>query len=222
MTVTTGRTLDESGEPVPGTGFEFDPDGWLAERIGERGGPITSHPTRPVWGVPLSTDDDTIRTLSIVGAGYDGPPEHYHEQSFERFDVREGEITLTLDGRDRQVVSGEEGTVETGVTHTFRNDADERAVVVTEIDSPGRLDAVLPTLGGLAHDPDRDPDDRLQQALIAERLAGNTTFTEAAALPSPLTGVAARVAELAGYQGAYAKYTQPVFWERHVEQPDLA
>jgi len=219
---TTGRTLDEHGEPVPGTGFEVERGSWLAERIREREGPITSHPTRPVWGIPLTDgDSDTIRTLSVLGPGYGGPPEHYHERSTELFDVREGSITMTLDGADRRVSAGESATVETGVSHTFRNDTDEQAFAITEIRSPGHLRQVLPTLGGLAHDRERDPDDPLQQVAIADRLDGNTVFARQETLAGSLTGVLAPVARLAGYRGAYAKYRQPAFWGRHVEQPDL-
>ena len=219
-TVTTGRTLDDHGNPVAGTGFELDPDSWLAEQVRERTGPITSHPTRPVWGIPLESSGDTIRTLSVFGPGYSGPPEHYHEQSAERFDVERGSLTMTLDGTDNEVTAGETATVETGVTHTFENHTEERAVVTTHIDSPGRLRQVLPTLGGLAHDADGNPENPLQQALIADRLDGNTVFTRQERF-EPLSNLLTPVAELAGYQGAYAKYTQPSFWERHVEQPDL-
>jgi len=219
-TVTTGRTLDDHGNPVAGTGFELDPDSWLADRVRERTGPITSHPTRPVWGIPLESSGDTIRTLSVFGPGYSGPPEHYHEQSAERFDVERGSLTMTLDGTDNEVTAGETATVETGVTHTFENHTEERAVVTTHIDSPGRLRQVLPTLGGLAHDADGNPENPLQQALIADRLDGNTVFTRQERF-EPLSNLLTPVAELAGYQGAYAKYTQPSFWERHVEQPDL-
>jgi len=219
-TVTIGRTLDDHGNPVAGTGFELDLDSWLADRIRERTGPISSHPTRPVWGIPLESSGDTIRTLSVFGAGYSGPPEHYHEQSPERFDVERGSLMMTLDGTDTEVTAGETATVETGVTHTFENRTDERAVVTTQIHSPGRLQQVLPTLGGLAHDEEGDPDNPLQQVLIADRLDGNTVFTRQERLES-LSNLLTPVAELAGYQGAYAKYTQPAFWERHVEQPDL-
>lgn len=219
-TITTGRTLDADGDPVPGTGFEFDSDGWLAARVQERTGPITSHPTRPVWGVPLEGSGGTIRTLSVFGPGYGGPPEHYHEQSPERFEVERGSLAVTLDGTHTEVTAGETAAVETGVTHTFENHTDERAVVTTYIDSPGRLRQVLPTLGGLAHDESRNPENPLQQALIADRLDGNTVFTRQERL-EPLSRLLTPVAELAGYQGAYAKYTQPIFWERHVEQPAL-
>lgn len=215
----TGRTLDEHGEPVPGTGFEVEEGSWLDERIGDRAGPITSHPTRAVWGIPLSEDRGPIRTLSVFGPGYDGPPPHYHEHSVELFEIEAGSLVMTLDDEERSVPAGETATVDTGVVHSFRNETDDRALVTTEIRSPGRLRQVLPTLGGLAHDRSRDPDDPLQQVLIADALDGNTTFVREEGVAGTVAGALAPVARAAGYQGAYATYTQPAFWRDHVEQP---
>ena len=196
-TYVTGRTLDERGDPVPGTGFEVETGSWLDDRIGRRAGPITSHPTRSVWGIPLSDGDGPIRTLSVFGAGYDGPPAHYHERSVELFAVESGSLTVTLDGAERTVRAGESVTVDTGVVHSFRNGTDERALVETEIRSPGRLRQVLPTLGGLAHDRARSAEDPLQQALVADALDGNTTFVRgegsgrvATRAPVPVAGPA--------------------------------
>ena len=221
--VTIGRTLDEDGTPVPGTGFDVEPGSWLAKRVTERSGPISSHPTRPVWAVPQPAPDgggQVNRSVSVVGAGYGGPAEHYHDKSPEVFTVESGEITVTCDGIDHVVTAGESITVETGVRHTFRNDTDERALVTTEIHSPGRLSQVLPTLGGLAHDDDRSTEDPLQQVAIAQRLDGNTTFTRQ---ERPGVGLAVDalgpLARAAGYRGAYGKYLQPAFWREHVEQP---
>jgi quercetin dioxygenase-like cupin family protein len=256
-TITTGRTLDADGEPIPGTGFELDTESWLATQIRERSGPISSHPTQPMWSIPVGaseTDDETgggtdtetggrtatetggrtntetgggiadetVRGVSVVARGYDGPPPHYHTQSRERFDVRRGELTLELDGAERRVPAGETAVVETGVEHTFRVETDDRAVVVTEIDAPGRLRSVLPTLGGLAHDTDRDPDDPLQRAVIADRLADHTVFTAAeGGLVGAATELLAPVGRAAGYQAAYGEYLTPAFWRAHVEQPSL-
>jgi mannose-6-phosphate isomerase-like protein (cupin superfamily) len=218
-TYVTGRTLDEDGDPIPGTGFEVAEDSWLEDRIRERTGPITSHPTRAVWGIPLTDGDGPIRTLSVFGPGYDGPPAHYHEESVEVFDVEDGSLVMTLDGEDRTIAAGETATVQTGVVHSFRNETDEQATVTTEIRSPGRLRQVLPTLGGLAHESPRDPDNPLQQALIADVLDGNTTFVQGEGLAGSVRTVLTPIANLAGYQGAYATYMQPAFWRNHVEQP---
>jgi mannose-6-phosphate isomerase-like protein (cupin superfamily) len=223
MTVTTGRTLDGAGRPVPGTGFEVDPDGELGDLLAGRTGPLNSHPTQPVWGAPLDADGDTLRSVTVLGPGYDGPPEHYHERSVERFEVLAGEPTFHVDGAERRGRPGETVTVETGERHTFSvDDGAGRSYMITEIHSPGRLRQVLPTLGGIAHDEGMDPDDPLQRVAIARRLAGNTTFTDPdPRLARPLTRALAPLARLGGYRGAYAKYSQPAFWEAHVEQPEF-
>ena len=224
MATVTGRTLDDSGDPIPGTGFEYDADGQLADLLAQRVGPLNSHPTRRTWSAPLERSEDgggRLRVLSIFGPGYDGPPEHYHEVSEESFEVRRGELTVDCDGRERAVGAGETATVPTGTRHSFRCTGDELTVVLTTIAPLGRIGYVLPTLGGIAHDSDVDADDPLQRALIAKRLEGDTVFTET---ESPLVGAAtnllAPLAKLRGYQGGYGRYRQPAFWERHVEQPD--
>ncbi len=218
-TYVTGRTLEEGGDPIPGTGFEVEAGSWLDERVRGRTGPITSHPTRAVWGIPLSDGDGPIRTLSVFGPGYDGPPAHYHERSVEVFTVEAGSLTMRLDGGERTAAAGESVTVDTGVVHTFENGGDERALVTTEIRSPGRLRQVLPTLGGLAHDRGRSANDPLQQACIADALDGNTTFVRGEGLAGAAARALVPAARLAGYRGAYATYLQPAFWRAHVEQP---
>lgn len=220
--VTTGRTLDDRGEPVAGTGFDLDPAGDLAALLRERTGPLTSHPTRDAWAAPLAADDDLLRSVSVFGPGYTGPPEHYHEVSDEAFDVRQGTLGFTLDGEAHRATAGERFEVPTGVRHTFRCEGPELGVVVAEIEPPGRIGHVLPTLGGIAHDDAIDAENPLQRAIIADKLAGDTVFTERdPRVTRPLAALLAPVAKAWGYRAAYGKYQQPAFWERHVEQPDL-
>ncbi len=222
---TTGRTLDADGTPVPGTGFEVDPDGELADLLRRRTGAVSSHPTQAVWSAPLPApedDPDTIRSVGIHEPGFDGPPEHYHDRSVEHFEVLAGEATFLIDDREVPVRAGETLTVDTGKRHTFRVEGDELCYMLVDIESPGKLRHVLPTLGGLAHDDDATVEDPLQAAALADRLDGNTTFTTPSErVVRPLSAALAPVAKLAGYEGAYAKYTQDAFWERHVEQPAL-
>ena len=219
--VTTGRTL-EGGEPVSGTGFSFERDGKLAALLGDRTGPLTSHPTRESWAARLVDDGDRLRLVSVFGPGYDGPPEHYHATSAEAFDVRRGTVEFSLDGATRTVTAGERFTVPTGTRHTFRCTGEEFGVVVTDIEPPGRIAHVLPTLGGIAHDDAMDADDPLQRAIIADRLSRDTVFTERdPRVTRPLAALLAPVARARGYRAAYAKYERPAFWQRHVEQPPV-
>lgn len=223
--VTTGRTLDRTGRPRPGTGFDVDADDALADLLARRTGALTSHPTQSVWSAPLPApagEDETVRSLGIHEPGFDGPPEHYHEHSEERFEVRAGEAVFHVDGRDERVVAGESITVAPGERHTFSIVGDTLCHMIVDIRSPGKLSAVLPTLGGIAHDEAVDADHPLQQAAIARRLDGNTVFTEIPpTLSRPLNAFLGPIARLRGYRGAYAKYTQDAFWERHVEQPEF-
>jgi mannose-6-phosphate isomerase-like protein (cupin superfamily) len=224
--VVTGRTL-EDGEPVPGTGFEVEVGSRLWELLEEREGPVRSHPTRPAWSAPLDPvdgDGDRTRILSIFGAGYTGPPEHYHEVSDERFDIRQGTFTFEVGGRERTVAAGETLTVPTGTRHTFGydEDNDELGVSVTDIEPLGRIGHVIPSLAGIAHDAETSHENRLQQAVIADRLAEDTVFVEAeSGLNRVLTELLAPVGKAAGYQAAYARHRQPAFWEARVEQPDF-
>lgn len=217
----TGRTLDAAGEPIPGTGFDVDPESELGRLLAERTGPLTSHPTQPVWSVPLeSPDPDVMRSLSVMGPGYGGPPEHYHEHSVERFDVRGGELVFTVDGVDRRAGPGDVVTVEPGERHGFRVDGDGLTYAVVDVHDPGRLRYVLPTLGGIAHDDAVDEESTLQGVAIARALEGNTVFTDTdPRVAGPLTRLLDPVARLGGYQGAYGTYMQPAFWREHVEQP---
>jgi hypothetical protein len=164
-----------------------------------------------------------MTALSILGPGYSGPPEHYHEVSTEHFTVERGTVVFECDGTERRVSAGESFTVPTDTVHSFRCPADgELAVMRTEIAPAGRIGYVLPTLGGIAHDPEVDVDDPLQRVALAKRLEGDTVFTETdPRIAKPLIDALAPVAKLRGYRGGYGKYSQPAFWERHVEQPDL-
>lgn len=220
-TRTTGRTLDE-GDPVAGTGFEYDPDGQIGTLLARRVGPLRSHPERGVWAARLPADDDTIRSVSLFEPGYDGPPQHYHEVSAEAFDVRRGEVELRYPDRTERVTSGERAAVPTGRRHTFASVGEELGVVITEISPAGRIGHVLPTFGGLAHDPAVDADSRLQRAVIADRLRNDTVFTESnPRLTRPLARLLAPLAKARGLDAAYGKYQQAAFWERHVEQPTV-
>lgn len=222
---TTGRTLDGDGRPISGTGFDLSPDGELAELLGRRIGAMTSHPSQAVWSAPLpapEADSDTIRSVGIHQPGYDGPPEHYHEYSVEHFEVLAGEATFTIDDRAKHLTAGETVTVDAGERHTFSVGGDDLCYMLVEISSPGRLRYVLPTLGGLAHDDEMDLNDPLQQAIIAQRLDGNTVFTELdPTVGRPLSSALAPLARLGQYRGGYDKYTRDAFWKRKVEQPKL-
>lgn len=221
---TTGRNLDPRGRPVPGTGFELDPESELGRLLADRTGALTSHPDRDGWTAPLPAPgkEDTVQSVGVFESDFDGPPEHYHETATERFELLAGRAVFDIDGEKRPANAGDTVTVEPGERHSFTIGGESLCYMLVDIESPGHLPYVLPALGGLAYDEARNLGNPLQQVAVADRLAGNTSFTE----PDPrliraLRVALAPIAQLGGYRGAYDKYTQDAFWERHVEQPDV-
>jgi mannose-6-phosphate isomerase-like protein (cupin superfamily) len=65
---------------------------------------------------------------------------HFHPDTEERFDVREGEITFTADGETVVARAGDPPViVPAGVRHTFKNTGTVEGHIVTEAEG-GRLD----------------------------------------------------------------------------------
>ena len=97
-TVTTGRTLDERGEPISGTGFEIDAEGPIAERLRERKSPLVSNPITGEWATTLVDAEESNGEyrvgMGIFSAGNQGPPRHYHVGYVEEFEVVEGEFVI--------------------------------------------------------------------------------------------------------------------------------
>ena len=48
-TLTTGEKLDEEGIPIPGTGFEYESDGRVAELLAQRITPVLYSPSQREW-----------------------------------------------------------------------------------------------------------------------------------------------------------------------------
>ena len=73
--------------------------------------------------------DDGMGSLadleSTVGAGFPGPVLHLHEQMVDSFYVREGTLTLQLDGDTVEAGPGTFALVPPGNAHTFSNPGEE-------------------------------------------------------------------------------------------------
>ena len=73
--------------------------------------------------------DDGMGSLAVlestVGAGFPGPVLHLHEQMVDSFYVREGTLTLQLDGDTVEAGPGTFALVPPGNAHTFSNPGEE-------------------------------------------------------------------------------------------------
>ena len=226
-TVPVGRTLDADGEPVPGSGFEVDPDGEVAAKLRESSGLLVSNPVSREWLAVLErpevTGGEYLSGVYVIAG--DGPPAHYHVDYEETFEVIAGELTVVVEGSPRRVPAGESYTVPPGTVHKPRYDGDRFAAAVGTVSPPGRTLELIGTTWGLTHDGETATDGRpsfLQGMALTAAFADDTVFVSPPpAVTLPLAAVLAPLARRFGYRATYPRYERQAFWERHVEQPSL-
>lgn len=225
--MTTGRRLVD-GEAVGG-GFSVDADGPTVKKLREIEGPLVSNPVTGEWLGSLVTADESkgeyVRTVGVFAPGNEGPPEHYHIESEESFEVLEGELLFEVDGEERLLEEGESVVVEPGTRHTFSNPSESASSCLMGAEPVGKIAYVVLTLFGLGHEGKLSDDgapNPLQGAVITSELSDDTVFTS----PPPAVQCAtaktlAPVGKLLGYRAVYPRYETDHFWENHVEQPEL-
>lgn len=74
-TITTGRTLDQNGHPINGTGFDYDSDDRLAQLLNQRISPLFSQPITGEWIFALILSKDTqgqpkFLQAMVIGSEY--------------------------------------------------------------------------------------------------------------------------------------------------------
>lgn len=197
---------------------DADADGVAAEPAGSDAGTDRPVVRNPVTGVSVLEADREGWDVEIrLEPGARGPAEHVHRNVEERFEVREGEVTFRVGGRDRGLGPGTELRVSPGTAHAFGNDTDAEAVLlgrtVPESDELGR---VVATLFGLASEGKTDARGRpgfLQGAVIAEAALEETYF---AGVPYGVQRAVGRVfgpvGRALGYRATYDRYLEESFW----------
>ncbi|MDX1744842.1 MAG: cupin domain-containing protein [Halobacteriales archaeon] len=224
-TLRVGRTLDDAGDPVPGSGFEIDPEGVVAEKLRERTGPLISNPVSGEWLAELvpaeETGGDSLSALYVIAG--DGPPPHYHIGYDETFDGIAGVLTIEMEGATHRVPAGETHTVPAGTVHKPLYDGEAFAAAIGTVRPAAETLDLIMTLFGLTHEGKVDGTGRpsfLQGMVMTEGFAGDSVFVSPPpAIMQPLARLIAPIARRLGYESTYPKYERRDFWERHVEQP---
>jgi mannose-6-phosphate isomerase-like protein (cupin superfamily) len=226
-TLVTGRKIGAHGQPVDGTGFEYDSQGRLAELLAQRVSPLFSQPVTGEWVFTLITSTETggefERGVGVFRRGNAGPVEHLHPTYDEHFEVVQGDFIFRIGGRERSVSAGEKVVAPKGVPHTFRCVGDRHGVVLVETRPAARTGEVIATLFGMAHEGLLTPQGQprmMQGMVIGGEYAEDTVFT--APPPSiaiPMAKALAPIGRLLGYRSSYARYLEDTFWDAHVEQP---
>jgi mannose-6-phosphate isomerase-like protein (cupin superfamily) len=174
--------------------------------------------SNPVTGVSLHPVSDDAAAAEIrLDPEAQGPAEHVHRTTEERFVVRDGTVTFRVDGRERRITPGTEIRVAPGTPHTFRNDTDEPASMEVRTYPPSdRLGEVVVTLFGLAHDGKVDDEGRpgfLRTMAMAEATVDETYFTGVPYGVQKALGEAfGPLARSLGYEATDDRYLDEAFW----------
>jgi mannose-6-phosphate isomerase-like protein (cupin superfamily) len=86
---------------------------------------------------PIRTDAHASLLEVATPAGVPGPPLHYHEDCTEFFYVVDGRFGVRIADRWTSLVPGGYIEIPRGSVHTFRNEGEQEARLITGFDPPG-------------------------------------------------------------------------------------
>jgi mannose-6-phosphate isomerase-like protein (cupin superfamily) len=227
---TTGRPLDEAGEPTAGPALEIEPDGRAMELFAESPHALASSPGMGMWSTilryPESNEAETPAMVVWLSPEATALPAHVHASRTEAFRPARGELTVVVDDTPHHIGTGEEYTVEPGDPHYFRNDTDDFVAFEVEVPWTRTIDTQYMT-AGLDHegyfgaDGEYGEPDFVQGLLLAEYVSAETRIPIAPRLvQQALWATVNRIARLTGRRAMDERYLRDRFWESHVEQPD--
>lgn len=225
-----GRTLDVNGQPINGTGLTLEKDGPTCRLLFSQKNIVlfTNPITREFGAVVKINENGKVATkgLGIVPPGAAGPPSHVHPSYEEAFEVLEGRFVFVMNKKEMKVESGDKIVVPPGVAHTFRPYGDTVASFLVEARPAGRLNEVVHTIFGLAHDNKLDKKGRpnfWQGIAIGSELSNDTYFTNPpVGIQRILFRLFGKAAATRGYKAIYPEYMEDDFWKKRVEQIDFS
>lgn len=179
--------------------------GWVGENpvTGERG--IVLEP-------PQANPERRLTAELRVAPGGAVVGEHRHPQITERFEVLEGRLGVSRDGRRSNLEPGEVIEVAPGHWHDWWNAGSGEAVVKVEVTPGDRFLDVIRTLFGLAVDGKTNAKGMpgpLQLVAIAREFRDVVEFKRPPPAVQRLAfGVLAPLAQMRGYRGIYPRYAE--------------
>ncbi len=223
----TGRTMGQNGQPIEGTGFDYDSGERLAELMAQRISPLFSQPATGEWVFGLaasaSTHGEYERGVGIFKPRNSGPPEHFHPTYDEHFEILRGEFIFKINGQEHRVGAGEKLTVQKGVAHTFRCVGEVYGAIIVETRPAARTGEVIATLFAMAHEGKLTPQGQpqlMQAMVIGSEYAEDTVFTSPPPnIAIPIAKALAPLGRLLGYRPTYPQYAEEGYWKARVEQP---
>ncbi len=153
----------------------------------------------------LRTASDTGGELLEMEATYEPasirPPEHFHPNQVERFEILEGTMHAVIDGEDRELHAGDTIEIEARVPHTMWNEGPGQARTLWQTRPALRTEDFFETLFGIARDGSATSQKPglLRTAVFAKEFRNEFRATSPpAALQAIAVGVLAPIGRLMG------------------------
>ena len=142
-----------------------------------------------------------------------GPPEHYHPNQEERFEVLAGALNVRIKGRERVYRAGETFTVRKGVRHSMHCSGDQEGRVVWQVRPALRTETFFETMWGLSRDGKVSSSGRpglLRAALIMKEYSPEFRLSRPPYLAQLIAfSLLAPLARFLGYRARYDRYSGP-------------
>ncbi|HEX6385637.1 MAG TPA: cupin domain-containing protein [Anaerolineae bacterium] len=146
---------------------------------------------------------------------------HIHPNADERFTAVTGKLGYLIGDQKKTLRAGEFMEIPRGIVHDFWNAGDVEARVIVEIRPGARMEMMIRTMFGLAHEGKTNKKgvpNMLQMALIGQE------FEDVLQVMNPpvwvqriLFGMLAPIARLAGYKAMYPHHLEATLGTTEVE-----
>jgi quercetin dioxygenase-like cupin family protein len=225
--IVIGRTLDGKGNPIEESGIELQAEGPTAQLLQGSKTPLISNPITgeylAVLEISDAIGDEYLKGLVIMLKKASGPPEHYHPNYLEEFEVVEGEFIFLHKGKEINLKPGEKIIVNAGETHAFHTSGKYDVNSFIGIArTPRQLKGVIFTLFGLAHEgkSSKKGGPQFWQAMaMASELGEDTVFVSPPPVIQKVMGaVFGPVAKWLGHRAIHPEKLENSYWMNKVEQ----
>jgi quercetin dioxygenase-like cupin family protein len=227
--ITTGRPLDEHGDPTDGPALELDTDSRAAALLEQSPHALASGPGSGTWSVLLD-DFDADRPEMVVWLAPDAAelPGHVHRTIAETFEALTGELTVVADGDTHRLAPGDSHTVDPGVEHYFRNRTD--GFVAFRVTLPWAKTATTQyTFFGCDHEGKFGNDGEYGEpgamhALVLSEAVSEETYVAIAprVVQRAAWATLGRLASALGHEAVEERFLADDYWRETVEQPPLS
>jgi mannose-6-phosphate isomerase-like protein (cupin superfamily) len=163
----------------------------------------------------ISLDEDLMDTRLVVHPHAPGPPEHFHTEFDETFTVKEGVLSVLINGEHKLVKAGESVFIPRGTRHKPFSESDQPVVVENNSGKksfPTKFAYYLKQLYPVIDDMGEDPN--MLKLIMQMSIYGDDMDTWMAgppiAMQRTLRFMLAPTARLLGYKNYYEPSPKPL------------